>query len=484
MGIMWEAFVKRISDTDEARIKDALEWVNGQIKESLSTGQAGYGLSAQSIARILFFMAYAITDEERAEKRSSKKLNTPQWRALAADVNEFADGLTKPLAEYCCRSFDEDNIPGFATLSARKNGSGVPFFYSTLLLYLIHAREHSKLSSRYLDMMIPRQDRVALASAFTVISDQMKFGVPKESQQKVTEISQRFLVDEEYQAKLDKFSLKYRVPNPQRNATRAFQLIVYRPMRRNADQLIKTFVAVYDRVDEFMGSTGLTYSHFYKPPKETGQERFSRGKVLPLQDAVYLLGGQRPHIKRQASFPYQSLKVMAIRWNDIVRDHTFFPMLIMTSSYDGKIMISRAAARLTPIDYSSDADLTFVTTNELADSLEKDSKLENSWIDTNENIPDDQKGRVRSVFPLTGEGVDFESMARDLAFYANNDPHKDSGWIVPQGFTRGKRTLTTDTLRGMVAQATGEDSEQPYKNESGKVFNLWDDSRFGPLRIE
>lgn len=485
---MWEAFLKRISDTDEARIRDALEWVNDQLKDSLSTGQERYGLSAQSIARILFFMAYAITDEERTKKGSSKKLNTPQWKALAADVNKFTESQTKPLADTCCEIFDDDNVPGFATLSTRKNGSGVPLFYSTLLLYLIHAREHSKLSLGYLDMMIPRDDRVALARSIKVISDKMRFGVPAESQQKVTEISQRFLVDEEYQAKLDKFSQKYRVPNPQKSTTRAFQLIVYRPMRRDADQIIKTFVAVYDQVDEFMRSTGLTYSHFYKPPKETGQERFSRGKVLPLHDAVYLLGGQRPHIERQASFPYQSLKVMAIRWNDIGKDHTVFPMLVMTSSYDGKIMISRAAARLTPIDYSDDyfkdTGPTFLTTNQLAEALERDSEIEKSWIDANSNMSDEEKQRARSEFPLTGEEVNFNAIANDLAYYANNDPHKDSGWAVPQGFMKGTESLSTDSLRGKIAHATGENSNRPFKNERGEVFNIWDHCRFGPFRIE
>ena len=56
--------------------------------------------------------------------------------------------------------------------------------------------------------------------------------------------------------------------------------------------------------------------HVYEPPEDTTgkMRRLSLGRVLPMDDGVYLVGGQRDdHARRE---PFKSLKVLALPWED------------------------------------------------------------------------------------------------------------------------------------------------------------------------
>lgn len=486
MARQWNDLLTRLSKASGSDLKLCFSTMNDEIKSSLQIKGSADGVTAAPMARLLLLITLGISDDERIASAGTIKLNTVKWTSLAKDISNFVETLPTEVRTTCCHQakYTDDTIAAFATLSSRVQGSGAPFFYSTILLYLISYASSGGLNSNYLNTLVSREDRIFIANAAFAIQDRLNFSYRTGNNIDVVSISQRFFVDRGLQTDLATFARNFTVPNAKRKITCGFQFAIYRPMKSNPDNLIKTFAALYDQADGFLDANGFTYSHFYQPPSADGQMRFSRGKAIPLNDAVYFIGGQRPLSDHRGPMPYNSLKVMAIRWSDIRKNHLIFPMLVMTTNYDGKIMVSRAAGRLTPIDHSDDARLSSMSVSKLASSLAEDASHEKGWIMNRDDIDDDVKKRLCQTFPLTKDRADIDRIAKLILYYSNNDPHKESGWCVPAGFKNKRSPLTTDSLRALVGQATGESDGNPFKNEAGDVFNLWDHSRFGPLRID
>lgn len=480
----WESLLKGIEQTGKSAVADCFQRINEQIKSSLTSRVGADDFSAPPLARILVLMAIGISDEKRLLDKGGTKYNPVRWKELANEIQKFANELPDFTQAITCKTYSDDTISGFATLASRAAGSPVPYFYSTILLFVINSAEASKFATPFLELMIAREDRVFIANAASFIQDRMRIGFGPGKTSEVMSISQRYFVDKGLQLKLSNFADAFTVPNASRSVSRGFQVIIYRPMKKGADQFIKTFAAIYDRSDGYLDENGFTYSHFYKPPHQDGEMRFSRGKVLPLGDAVYLTGGQRPLSDLKGPIPFKSLKTICIRWSDIEKKHTVFPLLVLTTNYDGKVLVSRAAARLTPIDKSDDSGLGFTTVARFEEQLREDSERELNWISQNNNFDDKKREQLMEVFPLTRRTKNIKEVAKQILYLSNNDPHKDSGWCVPRGFRNKKTELTTDGLKGLVSDALGESGRDPFVDQDGTIFSLWDHPRFGPLRID
>lgn len=486
MANQWSDLLTRMSKSSSAELKTCFSAINSEIRSSLQTKGSADGIAAAPMARILLFITLGMSDDERLASEGSIKLNTVRWTSLAKEISNFVVSLPEVIKTTCCNqaAYSDDTIAAFATLSSRAQGSKVPFFYSTILLYLISQASGGRLSSGYLESLVSREDRIFIANAAFAIQDHLNLKYRTGNAVEVISVSQRFFVDRALQTELANFASKFTVPNESRKFTCGFQFAIYRPTKSNPENLITTFAALYDQVDGFLDANGFTYSHFYKPPSPDGQMRFSRGKAIPLHDAVYLVGGQRPVSDHRGPMPYNSLKIMALRWSDVIKGHLVFPLLVMTTNYHGKVMVSRAAGRLTPIDHSDHARLGVVPVSRLAQNLAEDAEHESRWLLGRPDVDDSQKESLRQAFPLTRDHANFKSIAKQILYFANNDPHKESGWSVPPGFKRGKSNLTTDSLRALVGQAMGEFDGNPFTNEDGDAFSLWDHPRFGPLRID
>lgn len=407
----------------------------------------------------------------------------PAWTKLSGQLKKFTDELPDTFDGLKHATYTDDTIGQFATLSSRSKGSDDPFFYSTLLMFLIHEASTGGLDGDYMRMLSSRSDRLYPRRVVNLIADRLD-GLPATPEESMREIRQTFLVKESLHRKFDEYVQKRSI-DCGRSTSKQLSLVLYRPTRREPSRFIKTYVSIYEQSSEYVESSGFDYTHIYRPPESGRQDRFSRGKIIPLDDALYLVGGQRPLEDHNRPRPFSSIKAISIKWIDIERNHEVFPILAMTTNYDGKLLVSRAAARLSPVGHSKDLTLRTIEFDNLHTSLLEDQTKEVKFIQDIEDVSDDEKKAIGELFPLTRSGADPKVLAKQISTLSNNDPHTDHGWAVPPGFGIGtSAVLDADTLRYKISEALGVSKGKPYKDQDGASFNLWNDTRFGPLSID
>lgn len=483
---MWEEFLRSISEQSETRIAEALQRVDSDIRQSLISGKEHRNFNAAALARVLLFKALSVNDNAIQARDTSKKLNTLEWKPVVDEVHAFVASLPATTRRACCEEITDDTLVGFATLSSRTKGSQKKHFYSTLQLYAIYCAGTGKLHSDLLEMLISREDRTALNRARQGVAEAFRSDVPIGEIEEFTDVHLSFQVKRTDQEKMLSFAKRSFVSVPGRSVKIGFQFVVYRPRRRNPDLLRRSFVSVYDKSDDFQQSQGFTYSHHYQSASEAGPLRFSTGKVFPLKDAVYLVGGQRLDVDRLGRMPFESMKIMVIRWSDIEKKHTVFPVLILTSSYDNKVMASRGAGVLSPISHSSDLKLDSVLTRDLAASLKESGDAERSFILGLNSLDDEGKRGALEHFPLTSESADLERISLEISKYSNN-LERDGGIAVDGSFRQRRGAslpLDTEALKSQLNWIGRGSKSKTYVNEDAVEFDFWKHVRFGPLRFE
>ncbi|MEM6890261.1 MAG: hypothetical protein AAF636_19320 [Pseudomonadota bacterium] len=475
----WEVFSAKAEILNKKQRAETLKWINQSLRNSLVSGYEVEDLSCQRLARLMLLKALSITDEGQ-----STGAYKPAWTQLKEKVNTFAEALPEAFDGLKHTTFTDDTIGQFATLSSRKKGSSSKYFYSTILMFLIHEASSGGLDSDYMKLLAPRSDRLYPLRVVKLISDRLD-GLQPVPLERTREIRQTFNVKETLHQKFVEY-VQRRSVECGRTKINQLSLVIYRPTRREPCRLMKTFMSIYERRSEHIEASGFDYTHIYQPPEEGGQDRLSTGKVIPLDDALYLVGGQRPLEGHDKPIPFSSMKAVAIRWADIGKNHDVFPVIAMTTNYDGQLLATRAVARLSPIGHSDDmSELRTVDLTELANSLERDQEVERSYVKAIENITEEAANKVSELFPLTKNSANCEKLAADISRLCNNDPHTDHGWAAPPDFSLTETDpLTTEALQYKVSQAMRGSKGKSYTNNAGMPFNLWNHTRFGPLSIE
>jgi hypothetical protein len=70
-----------------------------------------------------------------------------------------------------------------------------------------------------------------------------------ESSAETSEVQLSIQIKKSDQDEVAAFAQRAFLPIPGRNIKLGFQFLVYRPMRRDPDQLLRTFVSVYEKAD-------------------------------------------------------------------------------------------------------------------------------------------------------------------------------------------------------------------------------------------
>lgn len=484
----WEDFLRQVDHLDEVRLREVLKWLDDAIRESLRTGESTAGLSSQSVSRMLLFLALSISDNARLAGTSKSQINSANWTALRNDIEAFVESMPDLLRSLSFRSFSDDKIAQTATISTRTRGVIGQYFYSTVVLYIMNQSSSGNLDTDFFRRIAPREDRLFPVRAMSAIVNRFNFGLPQAEESRTQEMRINFLVKDSLYEKLNEYFNRYSVNIGGDKPRKQLHMIIYRPMRSNPRQFIKTFVSMYEKKAPFLESSSFSFTHIYDPPRDGHQKRFSSGKVIPLDDAIYFIGGQRPLQESTEPAPFFSLKVIAIRWDDLDRFHVLFPALVLTTSYRGKLMISRAAIRITPIDHSSKIVLKSVSIEELAGNLREDTAKEVSILEQLANISGEKSDEIKDRLKVGNEDDDFFAIAKQICMLANNEPRSDAGWSVPPGYFKGKgskrKSLTKEEVNYLISEALGEGMMARFENELGESFNIWTDGRFGPLNLE
>lgn len=486
----WSDLQKKFVEANFEATKACIQWVEDTLRASLESGETEQGLSSNRLARIVLFYAITCSDiAKRASTRKAVSTNVAKWKELAQEANKFSAGVPVEISKLFCEEFGDDNIGQFATLAGRKRGAQKKYYYSTLLFFVMHLQETGRLADELFSRFASRDDKGFITNSLRVVSNVLDEGLPTLAADPHREVRVRINVKEENFRKYQNFHHRFDSGDTKKSES---HFVIYRTMRSNPVAVMKSFLAISEPSGVYQDKDAYAFSHIYVPPNATGEKRFSGGKLLPLDDGVYLVGGQRPYSRARRGVPFSSIKVIAIRWHDLERGHKLFPALTLSTNYRGVPIVCRAAVRVTPLGHSSSLELGKVNLADMHADLTSDMKVEKEFIG-GQGLDKASEASAMDSF-LTGmDDAAIADFSKELIRIVNNGPGQGDRWDAPVDFSKqvkqGQRTqeqrLTKDVLRSAVSEAmrTGMAADE-YKDADGTPFEFWRHLRFGPIEIE
>ena len=467
------------------KIVASLDILNEAIRKNGLDDGPDAPIQFSALARLAYYLALAKGEATRGPKQKLE----PQWSAVMEPYNEMCRALGGNLLPVMRNN---DGLSSFCLFRTRRTGNHQPRFYAGLAAFAVYAKEKGLLDHPFIRMAVPIGERGLpdeIRALLSRLVDGGELTTPTTTSENAPIIRIGFKYNPE---RIDDFVGYRDLFARARDGCAHF--VVYRPSRSDPTRLMKSFLAIKPAAHDKHFPTGradvLNFVHVYEPPKDaTGKvRRFSLGRVIPMDDGVYLVGGQRDdHDLRE---PFKSLKVLALPWESLRRNDTVVHALIMSTNYDGRHLVSKAAVRTTPVVESESLTLGGVYLSDLRADLREDAAVEF------------KAGREPSVseeewlkrFPLSApDAAKFNDVvaeqARRIMERCNNVPNVE----VPSGFDPVKKKSNTFTLtkaRLDVALETtfGHDHDPKWiRNQDGKddhdieKFDFWTSVRFGPL---
>jgi hypothetical protein len=485
-AVNFDELIRALDNLPPGRLQVILTETNDRIHESVQSGSRLGRLTYPKLARCLLFYALSIAEVSRKEGGSKSNYNAPQWTHLAKALNEFSLALPENISRCCAKVYNDDKIAQFSTLSSRARGAHADYFYSTILLFILHLYKEGGFDTDYYKAIASDDDLHLPNDVRQYLELRLDASQSPENLVDQHEINVRFNVLAEETKRLSEFFDHFAF-----GSDGMLHAMVYRPMRTDPKSLIKTFLVIKPPAATTGPASerqGYLFSHFYTQPKRSQIARFSGGKVVPLADGVYLIGGQRPARNSDIRYPFQSAKIIALRWLDLDKLHPILPAVVMSTDYEGHVLVSRAAMRLTSLSHSSEAELGPVAIVDLETNIEKDLEAERDMIaKMTDDQKDDQPFRNFRQYVVADTKSSGRDIAATISEIANNAPNHDRGWDVPDGFDRrsGKKRdrLDRSRLQTKINDALADKAGVRYSN-GAREFDLFRDTRFGPLAID
>lgn len=450
-----------------------------------------------ALARLLLYVGLSIGEQTRGGTAGLK----PSWKAL---IDEY-EGLCKAVPADLMTVLTTDVLSGFCGFSSRRTGSHRKRIYVDLAILAVYLEERGLLKGPFLRMATPTsefslprdiRDQLEMIFARCRPRDSLPEAAPKEAGEdkpRRPQIAVRFYYDPERLADFEEYRGLFAHPKDKQA-----HFVTYRPSRSDPKRLMKSYLAIGPASQEVEGDPedAFRFVHVYEPPEDGAgkTQRLSLGRVIPLEDGVYMVGGQRDEGARRQ--PFRTLKTIALPWYALRHKSTLLNALVMSANHKGKHIITRAALRATPIAHSSHIKLGAVALSDLEDDLKADALVERAAYE--EAVANDPSLAETwpERFPLCGDTAEagfFEDRASRILALCNNTP-LDGGWDVDTAFEpvkRGKKNdglLTKNVINFALEREFGSHNSVKYVRSpsgaprpQGEPFDFWSSIRFGPL---
>ncbi|MEM9898561.1 MAG: hypothetical protein AAF742_04195, partial [Pseudomonadota bacterium] len=478
------------ADLEKDKLERILEDYNEKLKLLVSEGQSFGKVDYPKLARHVQYIAIAIaqdrhkqsnkSDGERSGRTASTSAGSkgPAWTDISNAIESFCTNKAEAFKDLLPKKVTPDRISAFANFRSMGTAVSLPNFYVALVIYLIDAEETGEIDRDFFKWAIPQRERDLPKYLFEDLSAALRSEVYEEDGDPNHEITVNFNIKrsntDDFSNYFDRFAFS--------EEGRLF-MVLYRPMKTKPASLMKTFLSISRHPQE---RHGFGYAHFYEPVDGTDQTRFSGGKVLPMQNGLYLAGGQKPQTNDgRADLPFHALKTMAFRWTDLNNNRPLLPGLVMSTNFSGDQLVSRMVARVTPIDHSRSLELREVANTDLVSNLRADLKKEATLIASaaDEKAPFHENG---PNFPTFEKQDALESLADRILALTNNSPNPNSGLAVSAGFSKksGRRTTTLTNARlGTILEEAFDDGPDSFKDSDDASYDFWHDTRFAPIVI-
>lgn len=485
--------IEDAKNLDSAEILVIFSKLNLGLKDGIAKRKPFLGVDCILFARLVYQIALSFGDSHRLGSGSSTT-NAPKWNILADKIQSFVDNLPEFVQDNCCSIISKTNLSQFASLATRKQGLGHKHYYSTIALFVCQFSQTDEFQSEYLKLVLTNEERNLpgrlFAAAKSLIDGTENDNTEKEAMDHPSfGVSLSFEVEQNHKSDVDSWVDSFSFGRDQ-----CAHMILYRPMRKNPERLMKSFLAISPpkRLDHHKDSHAFT--HVYNPPTRAGNTRLGYGKIIPLEHALYFVGGQRAKVDDKNPLgnrrPFSSMKIIAFNWTDIKARHSLIPGLAISTNYDGEVISSRIFGRITAFDESSMVDLKNFSANDLVKNLKKELKSERKHIEhcLDDSSEDRELWNLHNAERFIGSqnDEDLEELAQSILKGCNNNPASETGWQTPFGYVRpsekGQSVLNRDLLTGELSQCLLSSEGESFTRD-GQQFSLWTDIRFSPLNI-
>lgn len=477
-------------ELEETKLAKILEEFN-ELLRTLVTKRSIHGkLDHPKLARHIQYLAMAIAEDKnsRRTKRSKNRVDGeqdeeqaikgPAWMDVANAINNLCKLLNGAFGKKLPLAVSNDNMSAFASFKTASTGVKAQNFYVAVALYIIHAEETGETNRPFFKFAVPQRERDLPKILFEELRAALRSEVSTDDADPNHEITVNFNIKKSNTENFARYFDQYTFSEDGR-----LHLVVYRPMRTKPTSLIKTFCSISRHQQE---ANSFGFAHFYEPIDGSEQNRFSAGKVLPMENGLYLAGGQKPQVSEgRTDQPFHSLKTLAFRWAEINNNQPLLPGLAMSTNYSGQQLISRVVARVTAISHSDDVELREVANGELVANLKADmdeeKKLFKHAKDNNLKFHENAAN-----FPQSTDKKSLESVAAKILSLTNNRPSQSAGFGVPDGcsYVSGekKSSLSASRLETIIEDAMST-ADQACVKPGNEPYDFWADTRFGPLTI-
>lgn len=491
--------------SNESLLIERLDSLNELIRVNGTDDGAESAIRFSALSRAIYYIAL----NEYEQTRKGKEKLEPSWSHIIDGHNRLSAEIGRSILPSLS---DDDAISSFCRFKTRRTGNHSKRFYVGLAAYTVMLSEKGALNTHFLNMVrptcevdFPGEVRIVLNKIFdecrssaTQSDDEISTSYIDTAVEtkSTTEIYVRFCYRPERVDDFEKFRKQYASP-----VEGHAHFVAYRPSRSEPRRLMKSFLAIgprtQDPLDPDSRQDFMRYVHVYHPPRDAAGDsnRISRGGVVPLEDGVYLVGGQRQASQARKS-PYSTMKVVALPWIAIERGDRILRALVMSANFEGRHVVSRMALRATPISRSTDLYLGDVLTKDLIDDLVADAKSESRALGKAREIDPNVTKTWASVFPLSaGDLITTQALhdqERLIMSLTSNRPNTDHGWDVDAVFTPISNTsddgvLTKTRISWMLENEFGTHDRPVYQRVdtqgrgASEPFEFWTSLRFGPL---
>ncbi|MBH5371551.1 hypothetical protein [Bradyrhizobium glycinis] len=461
--------LSEILEADEAFGRQLIEFLDSKIRTDGRDGAGSYPLRFSTVARSILYLGLALHEKKR--KGLPKKLQ-PQWQDV---LDLYADFHARnPKLNMLPVTITDDDLLGLCDLSTRRRGSQKKHFYAAIVLFYVDLLEEGGLTEsdlRFVAMATPEGERdfqvriadlVRIASVSRALPTQ-KDQLAKRHEYPIVNVGYTYhrSLHEEFRSFVDHFASAL-----DGNA----HFICYRPRNEWPNQLVKSFLAIRPPVP---GRDHFSFVHVYRMPCKGDQKRISIGAVLPLENGVCLVGGQR-HLapKKERTVPFTNLKIVVLPWTAVKVRERVFGGLVMSADYLGTNLVSRIGLRCTPVHHSDEMQLDAIPATSLEQDIAGDARIERELAGAD-------YGRFE---------IEAKDAARRIAELANNAP---ADWESPPGFFElnrqqaiTKTPLHKHLIEEAIADRFGTDEHPKFQTREGVNFQFWKDLRFGPITSE
>lgn len=489
-GITVAALVQAAAKDGEL-VRKVLEDLHISFKEDGSReviSDSEVNLSA--LARHIHYSALslALARKSNAKKPRAKTPRTeeedegphlrPSWKTVQKYYSEMWKIVGKPLALLSVEEMNDDHLSTLCFFKTRVVGTQKKNLYSSLAVLLLYLKEQGVLNSTFLQYSLPASERDFVGDIGRYIEKKIEAARKGVATREYPQFSITFKYDPGKLADFERFHNHFKETMAVK-ANRCAHFICYRPRKSDPTEFIKTFLAIKPPEASGSNSTSFNFVHVYQATDQDRQ-RIALGKMLPLHEGLYFVGGQKEHQPDDPwRSPFKTLKVIAVSWRSIELLDKNIAGLVMSANDRGEHIVSRIAIRATPIAHSKEITLGVVKIKDLLQSLADDAKKEVACLAERKSPPEhyakyglraNSDDQFSHILPQRMEGI---------LVNTNND----APWGLPDGFrgAKGRSLLTKPIIETELEGLFGSSGNPKFQDSLGTPFVYPRSLRFGVL---